>query len=215
MFDKSVVLAVCAKLSASAVKVEKAHQVIIGEMVSQMQDLPHASRIEMIAEAVKSFPKEAKKAGGQGYSQYQYASRLKSIVGAAFLIKDFKVEGSVNGMYSAATKALKAAKIDALGNNIEAAQQAEAAKARVTAEALELHKLSSNAKSGTSIDDLKAEAAANVDKAMADAMLTKVQTAAETYAVKMIEAQGYDAAEAYAVALLAAVRGTKALKLAA
>ena len=208
-FDKSIILAAVAKLE----RADGSQARIITDVLSQMNDLPHASRIEICKEAVKSFPSEAKKAGGKGYSQYQYASRMGAIVGAAFLVQGFKVQGGVNAVYRAAGEALKKAGLRPDGTTVEAANAEKEQETRAKLEAEQTAKLVGNNPNMTGAEIAQLAAVA-VDRQLADAALAKVQESAEKYAQRMVENQGFDYALEFATAVLKAVKA-QAPKLAA
>lgn len=205
MIDKNGILKAVEQLEKAEGAVELTQQKIIGKVIEQMVEIPHVSRIAIIEEAVKSFPSTAKKVGGEGYTRYQYTSRLKAIIGAKFLVPGFELVGGVNAQYSAAVNALKEAGLNSKGEEVAKVQETKAQSTREALEKEELYKATQNNPNKTAAE-LKAHVEKVVDKAMADNMLTKIHKNAETFGDRMLKNNGLDYAEEFAKALLAHIR---------
>lgn len=205
MIDKNGILKAVEQLEKAEGAVELTQQRIINKVIEQMVELPHATRIEIINEAVKSFPSTAKKVGGEGYTRYQYTSRLKAIVGAKFLVPDFQLVGGVNALYSAAVNALKEAGLNFKGEQVETVREQRTLSEREALAKEELYKATQNMPKATA-DELRAHVEKVVDKQMADKMLEQIHKNAETFGDRMLKNNGQDYAEEFAKALLAHIR---------
>lgn len=201
MIDKNGVLKFVNELEKAEGAVELTQQKIINKMVEEMTDIPHESRITVIDETMKMIDRKERP------TAYQYASRMKAIIGAVFLVPKFKMVGGVNAVYKQATDALKEAGIDPKGRKVE---QVRAERATSKREALEkeiTYKLQSNLKDKKmSMDEFRAHVEQEVNKVMADDVLSKVQKNVETFGKRMLEQQGLEYAEEFAKALLSYVR---------
>ena len=205
MIDSKGVLKVINQLQTAAHSVDNKQSEIVGKLVDQFIDIPHESRMAILDETTKTFPKEDKKPGGKNYSAYQYSVRLKAVIGAKFLVPKFEIAGNVNVMYSNAVKALKENGLNFRGEKVEEmkakAEEEKAIQARKDA----LYIASQNMPQAT-MEQLGEMVKERITAQQAEDMLKRVQTAAEKFAERMIKGNGRDYAVEFATHLLAQVR---------
>ena len=207
-FDKAMVLKAANKLAATEGKIGRDHVQIIKDLLAVMAEVEHPSRVGILEEAAKDFKAEDRKPGGSRASEYQYVSRMKAIVGAAFLVKGFDplTFTGINPMYTASRKALDEEKLNWKGEDIAAKKAKEEADALAKLRSEVEHKLAANAPEGQTMAEFRAAVEAEVSAIQAGAMLEDCAEKAEKYAIKMIEQQGAEYALRFADVMLATVR---------
>ena len=212
--DGSVVKAAAIALQGQSGNVAQAQRQIIERLLAEVYTLGNPiSILAVMAEGTAKFSKAEREANA---SAYQYASRLKSIVGACLfadepitvgekIIPPYQLDGDVNEMYSNAVKALRVRDLDWKGEQVSAAKAAKAAEKLNTRLGVEMYKQAQNTPEAT-MADLKAAVEATVSEQQAVEMLETIGKRAEKFAERMIESQGRDYAIEFARSLLAAVQ---------
>lgn len=212
--DGSVVKAAAIALQGQSGNVAQAQRQIIEGLLSEVYTLgSEVNILAVMAEGTKKFSKAEREAQP---SAYQYASRLKSIVGACLfaatdvVIEDKKVPaytltGDVNAMYTEAVKALRVRDLDWKGEQVSEAKAAKAAEKLNTRLGVEMYKQAQIAPEA-SMADLKATVEATVSGQQAYEMLETIGKRAEKFAERMIKDQGAAYALEFATSLFAAVQ---------
>lgn len=211
--DGSVVKAAALALAGQQGEVAQAQQQIVSDLLETMRSgNSYLTVIGILAEGTKKFSKAEREAQP---SAYQYASRLKSIVGACLFAQEpvtvdektippYQLDGDVNEMYSNAVKALRIRDLDWKGEAVSEAKAAKAAEKLTQRMGVEMYKQAQNTPEAT-MADLKAAVEATVSEQQAVEMLETIGRRAEKFAQRMIESQGKDYAIEFARTLLAAV----------
>lgn len=149
--DGSVVKNAALALQGQTGNTAAAQRQIIEGLLSEVYTLgSEVNILAVMAEGTKKFSKAERK---QQPSAYQYASRLKSIVGAClFAATDVVIEdkaipaytltGDVNTMYAEAVKALRVRDLDWQGEKVSEAKAAKAAEKLNTRLGIEMYKQS-------------------------------------------------------------------------
>lgn len=212
--DGSVVKAAAIALQGQSGNVAQAQRQIIERLLAEVYTLGNPiSILAVMAEGTAKFSKAEREANA---SAYQYASRLKSIVGACLfadepitvgekIIPPYQLTGDVNTMYTEAVKALRVRDLDWKGEQVSAAKAAKAAEKLNQKLGIEMYKQAQNTPEAT-MADLKAAVEATVSEQQAVEMLETIGKRAERFAERMIESQGRDYAIEFARSLLAAVQ---------
>ena len=212
--DGSVVKAAALALAGQQGGVAQAQQQIVSDLLETMRSgNSYLTVIGILAEGTAKFSAAERVAQR---SAYQYASRLKSIVGAclfadepitvdAKVIPPYRLDGDVNAMYAEAVKALRIRDLDWKGERVSEAKAAKAAEKLTQKLGVEMYKQAQNAPEAT-MADLKAAVEASVSEQQAVEMLETIGKRAEKFAERMIESQGKDYAIEFARSLLTAVQ---------
>lgn len=212
--DGSVVKAAALALAGQQGGVAQAQQQIVCDLLDDVRTgnaLP--TIIGILSEGTKKFSAAERESNK---SAYQYASRLKSIVGACLfaqepvtveekIIHPYQLTGDVNTMYTEAVKALRVRDLDWKGEAVSAAKAAKAAEKLAQKLGVEMYKQAQNAPEAT-MADLKAAVEATVSEQQAVEMLETIGKRAEKFAQRMVESQGRDYAIEFARSLLTAVQ---------
>lgn len=212
--DGSVIKAAALALAGQQGGVAQAQQQIVANLLDDVRT-GHAlpTIIGILSEGTKKFSKAEREANA---SAYQYASRLKSIVGACLfaqepvtveekVIPPYQLTGDVNTMYAEAVKALRVRDLDWKGEQVSEAKAAKAAEKLTQKLGVEMYKQAQNTPEA-SMADLKAAVEATVSEQQAVEMLETIGKRAERFAERMIESQGKDYAIEFARSLLTAVQ---------
>lgn len=212
--DGSVIKAAALALAGQQGGVAQAQQQIVANLLDDVRT-GHAlpTIIGILAEGTAKFSAAERVAQR---SAYQYASRLKSIVGACLfaqepvtveekIIPPYRLDGDVNVMYTEAVKALRVRDLDWKGEQVSVAKAAKAAEKLNTRLGVEMYKQSQIAPEAT-MADLKAAVEASVSEQQAVEMLETIGKRAEKFAERMLKDQGQAYALEFATALLSAVR---------
>jgi hypothetical protein len=210
ILNKEDILSAVQKLDTAENRIAKNQEEIINGVIERMLNIPHATRIAIIDDALKSFPPAAKKRGGEGNTRYQYATRLKAIVGAKFLVPEFQIRGGINFIHRMAVDALKKAGKNFLGESVEQTAAAKEEQERAKLEAEITAKATKNLPPDTPMGELRKHVEKEVNEVLARRMLEKFQAAAERDGQRLIDTQGKEVAIAYAQAYLKFVSSDQA-----
>ena len=212
--DGSVVKAAALALQDRAGNTAAAQRQVIEGLLAEVYTLgSEVTILGVMAEGTSKFTKAEREANA---SAYQYASRLKSIVGACLfagtdvVIEDkaipaYTLAGDVNAMYANAVKALRIRDLDWKGEQVSAAKAAKAADKLNQKLGIEMYKQAQNAPEAT-MADLKTAVEASVSEQQAVEMLETIGKRAEKFAERMVKDQGFAYAFEFARTLLAAVQ---------